>query len=96
MSPALTPSGNIITCDGCGAPVEQVHDDMKHPTPEGLYVGPDITYIVCAPLPDGTQPCLTLARLADELHLRTCATCRRSLGTRLDAVIAELTQEPTP
>lgn len=59
---ALTPSGKTITCDGCGAFVEEIREDMKHPVlhPE-LYRGSDVYFIVCAPLSDGTQPCLELA-----------------------------------
>ncbi|MGW9069259.1 hypothetical protein ACWGQT_07415 [Streptomyces yangpuensis] len=90
---ARTPSGKIITCDGCGAPVEKVLDGMTHPTPKGLYAGTDVVYVVCAPLPGNTgQPCLELARLADEIHLRSCEACRRALGHgRLAKILAELT-----
>ncbi|THA72518.1 hypothetical protein E6R60_26680 [Streptomyces sp. A0642] len=93
MNIARTPSGEVITCDGCKAPVEDVTPDMEHPTPPGLYAGQNVRYIVCAPLPDGSQPCLILARLNDELHLRRCTPCRRTLGRLLDDVLAELTQE---
>ncbi|HKT04967.1 MAG TPA: hypothetical protein VJT31_36085 [Rugosimonospora sp.] len=74
---ARTPSGQVITCDGCGAAVEQVTDAMTHPVPDdiaadvyGAQPG-GLLYIVCAPLPGGTQPCLDLALLADELYQRT-------------------------
>jgi hypothetical protein len=82
MSVATTPSGQPITCDGCGAPVEEVTAAMKHPVPLGIADSVygkdnrngDLVYIVCAPLPDGNQPCLVLALLADELYER--ARCR--------------------
>lgn len=90
---ALTPSGKVITCDGCKAPVEEVTPDMEHPTPPGVYAGENVRYIVCPPLPDGSQPCLTLARLDDELHLRHCTPCRHALGYRLDVIVAELTSK---
>lgn len=64
---ARTPSGEIITCDGCGAVIEEVRDDMTFPV---LYPhqwsGTDTVYIVCGPLPDNTQPCLDAARRKDE------------------------------
>ena len=55
---------------------------MKHPVPPGIARAVygkdnsdgDLVYIVCAPLPGGTQPCLDLALLADELYER--ARCR--------------------
>lgn len=87
---AVTRSGEVITCDGCGAPVEEITPDMEHPMPDGLYSGIAVRYIVCSPLPDGSQPCLTLARLADEMHLRGCCDCRRALGHRLDRILAQL------
>lgn len=75
---ARTPSGELITCDGCAAPVEEVTDAMRHPVPvevgRAVYGRTDLHYIVCAPLPDGSQPCLTLALLADELY--ETARCR--------------------
>lgn len=64
---ARTASGQPITCDGCGAYVEEVRDDMKHPAPEDVW-GPGVIYIVCPPLPNGGQPCLTLAKLSDEQY----------------------------
>ncbi|WP_148086537.1 hypothetical protein [Micromonospora sp. HM5-17] len=75
----VTPSGRPVTCDGCGAPVEKVTAAMRHPVPPDtgltLYGRPDLEYIVCGPLPDGSQPCLVLAWLADELWDRV--RCRR-------------------
>lgn len=86
---ALTPSGKVITCDGCGAPVEEVLDSMKHPVLrpylyEPWLRGVHVDYIVCAPLPDGFQPCLGLAQLDEELFERT--RCRKPGcdGTRCD------------
>lgn len=76
MTIALTPSGRPITCDGCGAFIEVVREDMKHPV---LYphqwAETDVIYIVCRPMPDGSQPCLDLAQLADELFEAT--KCRK-------------------
>jgi hypothetical protein len=65
MPAALTPGGQPITCDGCGALVEAVTAAMRHPVPvetaRSVYgkdnSGGDLIYIVCAPLPDGTQRC---------------------------------------
>lgn len=69
---ARTPRGKPITCDGCGAAVEKVTAAMTHPLPRHVaittYGKADLSYIVCAPLPDGRQPCLHLAQLADELY----------------------------
>lgn len=66
--------GTVVTCDGCGAPIEQVTPAMQHPAPVQTW-GPGVVYIVCRPLPDGSQPCLDLARLSDELFERV--QCRR-------------------
>ncbi|WP_043737514.1 hypothetical protein [Nocardia asiatica] len=62
-----TPSGYPITCDGCDAPIEKLSDDMKFPAPLDVW-GANALYIVCGPLPDGSQPCLQLAELSDELY----------------------------
>lgn len=73
---ARTRSGRVITCDGCGAPVERVTARMTHPVPDDiardLYGAPPggLVYLVCAPLPAGARPCLALALLADELFAR--------------------------
>ncbi len=56
--------GLPITCDGCGAPVEAVTENMKHP------VGADhegVIYIVCGPMDGGSQPCLERALAYDAL-----------------------------
>jgi hypothetical protein len=83
MAPPRTPSGQQITCDGCAAPVEQVTDAMRIPVPAAValanYGRADLEYIVCSPLPDGSQPCLTLAELAEELYDRV--RCRRPTCT---------------
>jgi hypothetical protein len=63
--------------------VEEVTPAMRHPVPKEIArvvygIDPpsaDFVYIVCAPLPDGLQPCLDLALLADELYERV--RCRR-------------------
>ncbi len=78
MPIATTPSGRLIACDVCAAPIEAVTDAMRHPVPREIahaVYGKDnssgsLVYIVCAPLPDRSQPCLVLARLADELYER--------------------------
>uniref|UniRef100_UPI003F491408 hypothetical protein n=1 Tax=Amycolatopsis sp. CA-293810 TaxID=3239926 RepID=UPI003F491408 len=78
MTIATTPSGQPIVCDGCGAPIEVVTAAMRHPVPREIAQAVygkdnhdgDLVYIVCAPLPGGTQPCLDLALLADELYER--------------------------
>lgn len=88
--PAKTPSGKIITCDGCGAPVERVTESMRHPVPAGIALknygtgnrDGNLVYIVCAPLPDGTQPCLALAELAEELYDRCRCRVPGCDGTR--------------
>lgn len=82
---AFTPSGKPITCDGCGAHVELPHgadeipENMVHPVPDDValrnYGKTGLNYIVCSPLPDGSQPCLVLAELDDELYGRV--RCRR-------------------
>jgi len=90
MSVAITPSGQPITCDGCGAPVEAVTAAMRHTVPlqvAHLVYGKentdgDLVYIVCAPLPGGTQPCLDLALLADELYERVRCRVPGCDGTR--------------
>lgn len=75
MTVEFATDGQPVTCDGCGAPVERVTDAMKHPVPAkiaqavyGRAASPDFVYIVCTPLPGGTQPCLDIALLADELY----------------------------
>lgn len=72
MTIARTPSGQPITCDGCGIPVEEVTDAMQHPVPTALaranYGKDHLVYIVCPPRPDGRQPCLDAAQHAEELY----------------------------
>jgi hypothetical protein len=66
--------GSLVTCAGCGAPVEAVTPEMVHPAPEAVW-GPGVVYVVFRPMADGSQPCLVLAQLADELYERV--RCRR-------------------
>jgi hypothetical protein len=72
MPLATTPSGTPVTCDGCGAFVEDVTDAMRHPVPTDIaianYGRTGVEFVVCAPGADGTQPCLDLALLAEELY----------------------------
>ena len=90
MSIATTPSGRLIVCDGCAAPIETVTAAMKHPVPREIaqaVYGKDnrdggLVYIVCASLPDGSQPCLELALLADELYERVRCRVLDCDGTR--------------
>lgn len=83
---ARTLSGSPVTCDGCCAPVEHVTDSMKHPAPVEEW-GPNVVYIVCAPLSDGSQPCLDRALINDGAGLLCpCKACIRkadSLGMDL-------------
>lgn len=80
---ALDVNGRPIRCDGCGYPVERVTPEMTRPVPDeiaavnyGRAPGSGLIYIVYAPLPDGTQPCLVLAELNEELY--EWARCRVS------------------
>lgn len=87
---ATTPGGQPVTCDGCGAPVEEVTGPMRHPVPDGIAranygrdnSSGDLVYIVCAPMPDGTQPCLSLAQLAEEMYQRVRCRVPGCDGTR--------------
>lgn len=76
LTVVVTPSGQPVTCDGCGVTFNKITDDMVHPVlyPEN-WAGEDLVYIVCPPLPDGTQRCLKLAQLLDEEY--DLARCRQ-------------------
>jgi hypothetical protein len=70
-----TGGGEPVTCDGCGAVVEDVDvATMVHPVPpqvsQRVYGQSNLIYIVCPRMPGGTWPCLDLALLADEMYLR--------------------------
>lgn len=90
MRIARTPSGKVITCDGCAAPVEEVTPSMRHPVPMAIakdVYGIDnrdggLVYIVCRPHEDGSQPCLVLALTADELYERVRCRIPGCDGTR--------------
>lgn len=87
---AETPSGQPVTCDGCGAPVEEVTEPMRHRVPDEIALrnyGTDngsgeLAYIVCAPMPDRSQPCLGLAQLAEEMYDRLRRRAPGCDGTR--------------
>lgn len=95
MSIATTPSGRLIVCDGCAAPIETVTPAMKHPVPPEIAQtvydkdnsSGSLVYIVCAPLRDGSQPCLDLAQLADELYERVRCQVPGCDGTRCHETI---------
>ena len=63
----LSKSGEPVICSGCRAPIEQVTPDMHHPVPvflsRALLDCVGLTFVVCAPLPDGRHPCLEQAIL---------------------------------
>jgi len=87
-------NGDPVRCDGCGAPVEQVTDAMRHVMPHALAVDllGDVGYgyVVCAPMPDGTQPCLRKAVIRDAILL---AERRAPAGVRGRPVIACIPRE---
>lgn len=63
-----TPSGKPITCDGCRARIERVHAaTMVHPVRRPALWPVGSVFIVCAPMPDGSHPCLDLAVLEESL-----------------------------
>lgn len=82
-----TASGQPITCDGCRARIERVTAaTMVHPVrrPE-VWPSPPPVFIVCGPMPDGSQPCLDLAILEESLDPPPgpdcgCASCRTGAG----------------
>jgi len=59
-----TPSGQPVTCDGCGAVVERVTPAMQHPVPDqiarAIYGRTDLIYIV----PGGRHPAVPGPRCA--------------------------------
>lgn len=70
----VTDSGKPVTCDGCSVVLtEQPGPEQQQPVPDDVareVYGQEpgvLTYVVC---PRGSD-CLTLARLADELHEQT-------------------------
>lgn len=73
---ARTGSGKPVLCDGCGAPVLAGYDvaGQVWPIPADLaisvYGRADLVYIVCPPpaAGGGFNPCVDLARLADEWY----------------------------
>jgi hypothetical protein len=61
--------GDPLRCDGCGSMVERILPGMWQPMPAALaavlYGCEEVSYLVCAPLPDGRQPCLRRALTLD-------------------------------
>lgn len=100
MTVATTASGQPITCDGCGAYIERVDAaTMVVPLPPDLavrnYGHTGVSYIVCAPLPDDSRPCLSLAELDEEMSDRTRCRVPDCDGTRCDLPEEEHVTAPT-
>jgi hypothetical protein len=92
-----TPSGMTITCDGCRQPTGPVDaatmvHDVRHPEKWAVGGRPgrpgELHFIVCPPRPDGTNPCLVLAQLDEEMDTPPgpdcgCAACLTGHGHRV-------------
>ncbi|GAB4590008.1 hypothetical protein [Nocardia sp. IFM 10818] len=79
-APGFFPLVQVITCDGCGCPLGAVTEQMIFPAPRDVYT--NAVYVVCPPEPGGTQSCLHLARLWDELWRRIRCPVPECDGTR--------------
>lgn len=87
-----TPSGEPYECDGCHRRVgpldlatmvfpvlhPEVYENSRYGRPA---VWGEVWHVVCPPAADGSQPCLQLARLADEVTVPpgewcSCKSCK--------------------